>query len=288
MKSRTISVLHWVVIGCVSFLFFDCASLLFLGCASVPPFAPSKPLDQAKSLQEGLLLCNEYRLPSEPKRPVTLKPFLNCLDDLADQFPAASSGYGAFHDFKNEFHMLYGTLTDQSWSERLGIEVEIAIHTSLRALWQESKPTVTPLERALVLQNFPLTAKRLDAANWNVASNVSLDPHLESLKAGLAALSESQTRQEGTSVSLGVDQGPHQAELCRRYLKLQAESNYLNGLWRDQYDFTLLVPRSPISAAVRDKYLRHLSAAVRELQDLSPEIADARAKAGFRVLACRP
>jgi hypothetical protein len=264
-------------------------TLAFVGaCASVPSFKPSKPLDQAPSLEEGLLLCNEYRLPAEPKRPVTLRPFLSCLDDLKDRFPAAAAGNVGFTTFRDEFHLLYGHLNDQNWTTRLGTEVEVAIHAVLRALWQGNRPTVTPLERDLALKNFPLTAKTLDAQQWNVASNATFDPKLEALKAGVASLTEGERLEERQAGQVGAAESSRVSELCSEYFRLKRETVYLSNLWRDQFDLALLAPQSPLSTSVREKYTRRLDGALRELEELRPKIADARAKESFRVLACRP
>jgi len=262
--------------------------LLALGaCASVPAFKPSKPINQAQSLQEGLLLCNEYRLPVEPKRPVTLRPFLSCLDDLQDQFPGAANGSLAFKTFLTEFHLSYSVLSDARWTQRLGTELDVAIHAVLRALWQPATPTVTPLERELVLQNFPATAQRLGAANWTVATQAVFDPQLEALKAGVASFSEGEALQESQAVGVSVQQSPEVGILCEAYFRLRRETNYLSNLWRDQYDFSMLAPQSPVSATVRAKYTKRLDDALRELEILRPQIAEARVKDSFRVLACR-
>jgi hypothetical protein len=262
--------------------------LVLGGCASVPAFKPSKPIEEAKSLQEGLLLCNEYRLPTEAKRPVTLRPFLNCVDDVQDRFRSEAAGSPQFETFRDEFHTLYGTLSDQTWSERLGTELEISLHTMLRALWRTEKPTVTPLERELVLRNFPITAERLNAASWTVSSSLALDPKLETLRAGVGALGGGDQRQEAVASQRSVGASNEVIDLCRRYFRIRDEVHYLDGLWRDQYDLTLLAPHTSISSAVRDKYTRHLDAASHELEDLRPKIAQARANGSFRVLACRP
>lgn len=237
-------------------------------CASVPSFKPSKPLDQSSSLQEGLLLCNEYRLPDEPKRPVTLRPFLSCLDDLKAKFQAAATGNQAFEAFLTEFHQNYGRLSDAIWTPRLGTEIEVAVHTVLRALWQGERPTVTPLERELVLKNFPLSAKPLDAVDWNVSTHATFDPGLEQLKAGVASLSEGEGLQEGRAGAVGSEQSTSVAVLCQDYLRLKREAVYLGNLWRDQFDISLLAPQSPIGASVRDKYRRRLSDAMRDLEYL--------------------
>lgn len=260
---------------------------LLSACASVPSFKPSKPIDQSKSLQEGLLLCNEYKLPPDPKRPVTLRPFLSCLDDLKDRFPSEAAGSVAFRTFLKEFDQSYGALSDDTWTERMGVEIEVAVHAVLRALWQPEAPTVTPLERDLVLRNFPITARQLDASKWTVATQAVFDPKLESLKAGVASLSEGESLLENQAAPIEAQQSSEVGVLCNAYFHLKRETAYLGNLWRDQFDFSLLAPQSQVSAAVREKYSKKLDDALRELENLRPQIAEARVKESFRVLACR-
>jgi hypothetical protein len=260
-------------------------NLLFAaGCASVPPFSPSKPVTEATSLQEGLLLCNEYKLPAEPRRPVTLRPYLTCLDELKERFPGPATASTAFTTFRDEFDRNYGQLTDATWTPRLGTEIEVAVHAVLRALWQTERPSVTPLERKLVLQDFPATARSLGAESWNVASGATFDPELEHLKAGMSSLADGEAP---VSAGISASQGPLTATLCQEYLRLMRETVYLSHLSQDQYDFSQLAPQSPMSTAVREKYRQRLDNALRELGELRPKIEDARVKQGFRVLACR-
>lgn len=267
-------------------------SVLLPACAHVPAFRPSRPLAEAPSLPEGLLLCHEYRIPPAPERPVVLRPFLDCLDELQERFPAEAAADDGFRAFRQEFHSSYATLGiggNESWSARLGIELDLAIHAILRALWQPARPMATAFERELVLRDFPSVARRLEATGWGIEptdGRATFDPRLERLKAGLAGLGAANLPAERALVAEDPMSAGEVALLCGRLQKLKDEVRYIDALRLDVRDFLHLQPRDPLTHAIAGKYSFRLDAAMRELEELRPKIADARAKGRFRVLAC--
>ncbi|MCM2279617.1 MAG: hypothetical protein NDJ89_16200 [Oligoflexia bacterium] len=262
------------------------------GCASVPHFAPSRSLETVPSLQEGLMLCNEYRLPRPSERPVELKPYVECLDTLARRFPDA--GPEAVAAFREELTLQYRLLREAHWSPGLALELESAIHAVLRALWRvpPAEPAqlpgkaplgYTPSERELALKHFPRTAQQLGARDWPVSSSSVVDPRLEAAQAGLAGLLEE--RREVETQSVTPAELERRARLCERVRDLRSELAYLEMLWRDQRDIAELGPQ-PGLRAIRERYSRRLEGAERQLSELRARIAEARARQGFNAQDC--
>jgi hypothetical protein len=250
------------------------------GCASVPAFHPSQSLDAVPSLYEGLLLCHEYRLPAEPSRPVLLRPYLDCLDTLAERYPASAVGRlgrPPFATFRDEFHLLYGLQNDVSWTPRLGVEIEIAAQAALKGLWRGDgpPPTLTAFQREVLLKNFPATSKQLRVTTWPVSDAVAFDPKLETLKAGLAALEE---------------KGAGPPEWCTRLSKLRSETRYLAALSRDIGDVSLLDSRDSVTGAVRSRLEKRLANALHEVDELrtQPQVGPSAGRHEDTVLACPP
>jgi hypothetical protein len=94
------------------------------GCASIPPFQPSQPLDQATSLNEGLFLCNEYRMPVPALRPIYLKPFLSCLEELNKSFDPAETQL-TFQTLQKELRKNYNLTEEVEWTPQLGVDPSI-------------------------------------------------------------------------------------------------------------------------------------------------------------------
>jgi hypothetical protein len=73
------------------------ATALLGACSSVPDFRPTKPIEEASSLQEARELCGAYRIESEqnasgkmrPVRVPALVPWINCFEKTFRRFPAA-------------------------------------------------------------------------------------------------------------------------------------------------------------------------------------------------------
>ena len=284
---RYCSTIHFILLGKIGLLGF---AALSMSCAHVPTFRPSQPIENVPSLHEGLVLCHEYRMPPASKRPVDLKPFLNCLDELRDRFPAVAASEESFRVFQEEFQLSYHGLNEERWSERLGQELELSVHAVLRALWQVGTPVVTGFERELVIRNFPSTAQRLHAMDWEITNHASFDPQLEKVKAGVASFSgdpRQLTESKESSAQQDAAQTLESAALCERYLRLFSDIRYLAALRRDLQDLVAFQPNHPLAQSIRSKYDARLNAALRETEGLRPKIADGRAKGSFRVLACR-
>jgi hypothetical protein len=237
-------------------------SAALTACASAPLFQPSIPLKQARSLQESLILCGEYRMPYPAERPVALRPYRDCVDEAAEEHPPKPEGsFGIFHD---ELREKYRQLRENEWTPRLGAELGAAVRAALRALWREgsgiSDAGHTAGERDAMLRHFPRAARSLGASRWPTARRVVLDPALENLKAGLASLApgplESQVERTGE-----ID-------------ALRSEVEYLAGLWKDEQDLARLAPDTPVLASLRERYRGRLETAKRALEDLRGSVAD--------------
>ena len=70
---------------------------LVAGCSSIPDFKPSKPLEEASSLNEALDLCAAYQIKGDSyetgraklARTVVIVPWINCFESLFRKFPVA-------------------------------------------------------------------------------------------------------------------------------------------------------------------------------------------------------
>jgi hypothetical protein len=67
------------------------ALLALVACSSVPDFKPSRPVEEATSLRDGLEICAEYRIPpgEGPGRVGVLAPWLRCFEKIIKKFPGA-------------------------------------------------------------------------------------------------------------------------------------------------------------------------------------------------------
>jgi hypothetical protein len=275
----------------IAILFFRialvCSTVLFVcvGCASVPTFRPSVAVEGSSSFQEGLLLCDEYRLPIPAVRSVMLRPFVECVDQVAEVH-AAVSGTDSFRLFRDELHRIYSLVNDVNWSSQLGADLEVAIHAVFRALWREGGGmkvgAYTVDEQALAERYFPRTTRFLRSEEWPTSESVVIDSKLEALSAGLSSLSSG-----GARSAQGVAQeNVAPARLCTRYLKLFSEVGYLSQLWLDQQDLNQIDPGSKASEVVRKKYASRLGAAAGELESLRSDIKNARQAGTLRTLSC--
>lgn len=164
------------------FTVFTLSSYL-LSCASTPPFTPSKPLEAAKTPQEGLFLCNEYKIsPQNARRIAALKPYLNCLDDLSERFNHFQE-IPQIRDFQQELQSRFDLLDDSYWNERLASQFELAIHAALRGLWRPKQipPTYTWPEKNALTDIFPKTANHLSTSELKISASREVDPKFEKL-----------------------------------------------------------------------------------------------------------
>jgi hypothetical protein len=268
------------------------AGALTLGaaCASAPRFAPSSPIEESWSLHEGLLLCDEYDPPRPMERPIALKPFVDCVDELADRH--GEQGSAAFSLLRRELQSQYDTFHDSMWSPAMGSEVAVATHAALRAVWREglddrARPPgllYTPQEQELVLRHYPRTAAAVGASAWKVSSAAAFDPKLERLRAGLTSLSGSAL--EASARSGGPSEARLGTRLCQEYLDLRSEAAYLSSLLRDYRDMTRLAPEDDGAERVRRRYVEGLGRAVAALRQLEPRVRAARAEGYLRLQAC--
>ncbi|OFZ52674.1 MAG: hypothetical protein A2428_01330 [Bdellovibrionales bacterium RIFOXYC1_FULL_54_43] len=260
--------------------------VLVMACASVPAFHPSVPLENATSLPEALVLCNEYRASIPAKRPVSMLPYVKCVDRVAELFPTRLTR--GFLVFKEELHFQYDLLKEADWTPQKGVDLETAIHAVFRALWRNEPRmnSYTVAERQLVMQLFSKTADALNAAQWNVSQAAALDPQLETLRAGFAALSEP-PHEKNRAAELSARNSGRTARLCEQILHLKTEIGYLGSLWRDLLDMTDLAPGNETSLQTRERYETRLRLAGSELETLRARVREAESSFGFKVRQCR-
>lgn len=73
------------------------ATVVLPGCSSVPDFKPSRPVEEASSLNDALDLCAAYQIKGDenpsgsaiPARTVVLVPWLRCFESVFRKFPTA-------------------------------------------------------------------------------------------------------------------------------------------------------------------------------------------------------
>ena len=230
------------------------------------------------------MLCSEYHVPWPAERPVVLKPFLDCMDQVAEWHGLTQTGY--LEKFREEFHNVYDSTKDAYWKPLDGFEFDVAVHAIFRAIWSsDGTPQVfTAGEQELVLKRFPLTAKAIGAAQWKTSKENVTDRRLETLKAGVLALFGQAPSNEQTASASAARSVPD-SKLCDRLLRLRSEVDYLEKLWRDQYEMTQLAPESAASVSARERYQQRIQAAEVSLEELRPQVRSAR-KSGFQKSAC--
>ncbi len=83
--------------------------VLVSACSSIPDFKPSKPLEEASSLNEAFDLCAAYQIKGDSydsgrarlARTVVIVPWINCFESLFRKFPAAQSRQEYVMFFRN-------------------------------------------------------------------------------------------------------------------------------------------------------------------------------------------
>lgn len=251
-------------------LAFGAAALALGSCAGTPKFQPSEPIERTRSLNESLLLCDEYRLPVPATRPMALKPYLDCLDEVAQRFPSARLSEN-FHAFRDEFHRHYDRIEEDLWTPEQGVAYEIAVHAILRSLWRGEEFTgeFTPAERENVVRVFPRMARKLEASQWKVSTQASFDPNLEWLRAGITSLMSPRDELAALSAEpLPPGEQVTTPDLCGRYDRLKTQADALESLRLEEVALARIAPRSPERSAARESYYRRLETANGELESL--------------------
>lgn len=83
-----------VVVTAMKYLLFLSVFAL-TACSSVPDFRPSKPVEEASSLEDAIGICGEYKIKGDqnssglakPARVVTLVPWIRCFETVFRKFP---------------------------------------------------------------------------------------------------------------------------------------------------------------------------------------------------------
>lgn len=230
---------------------FGLLALMLGGCASVPDFRPSSPLGESETLEEGLLLCHEYEMPLLARRPVAMKPYVQCVNELL----RLSEGWGApsvqFQVFRRELNQFYDGHNDWTWREAKAPRIQKAIRGAMKGLWRGSLGGSYSDDEASALREFlPRTARVLGASRWKAESaGGGFHRGLERLKAranGLARADASASAERpGTT---GVAPG------------LSAGIRYLNSYWGD----LVRMPPSREREIASKRFAAHLS----RLEDL--------------------
>jgi hypothetical protein len=235
---------------------------LLPGCASVPRFEPSTPLAGAGSLRQALLLCDEYTLEGEAVRPVSMKPWVTCLNDAGRLFE--EDAFSRFSIFRKELERFYQGIEEDAWTPELSREVEASVHAVLRTLWRGERPGVYEwIERAAVRAHFPRTARALNARSWAISDSGSqrhpaeparIDRAFESLNAGLNDL---ESKKVGST-----------SQMAPRLMRLRSDLAFLKELRRDAWELEKLNPDSPVLAGLQSRYQDRLLIARAELTSL--------------------
>ncbi len=242
------------------------------GCASKPRFQPSAPVENTRTVQEALLLCDQYHAPPDAVRPIALAPYLDCVDDAAARH--RDTAPEAFLAFRRELHSRYSSLSDSEWSPSVKREIELAIHALFRVLWSEGgwRPRVTEAEKKAVLRHFPILADRFAAESWSPHRVVFLDPELEAAKARLAALRKSKGDPVRTLSPSAVTQ------LCLQFAKIEDEVGYLHALWDDLSEMVRLDPRNEVRGRVEQKFRDRIRNVLLRLEELELGVEKAGAE----------
>lgn len=157
-------------------------ALAFFGCASSPPFVPSQPLAESKTLGHGLLLCSEYHPSFEEKQRVSsLFPIRKCVEELRSRF--LFSGRAPEEIFYQELNSHLDILQEQYWSYALAEDYLEAIQVILKSLWRNQ--TIPPKfkweEKRLAQRLFPKAYAALNLSRLPFFSSTLLDPEFETL-----------------------------------------------------------------------------------------------------------
>ncbi|OFZ72911.1 MAG: hypothetical protein A3K03_02555 [Bdellovibrionales bacterium RIFOXYD1_FULL_44_7] len=204
-------------------------SFCVFGCASVPntAFEKESSLLSTASYQEKLIHCGDYHVLSV-KRPIFLKPFVTCVKEASQQESGVISE--DFLLFQKELELQYNLLRESYWNKQTGLQMEVAIKALLRTFWVLPGKTgkYTVQEKYLIRQHFPLTARRIGVSGWPTATQIVIDPALEKLKAGFAALFN---KYSSAQVFASKDSSNTYLVRCNQVKKLEIDIDNLEEFW---------------------------------------------------------
>jgi hypothetical protein len=249
-------------------------------CSSVPTFRSSTPVASAASLEEALLLCQEYKISLNDTRANAVWPYRKCLNEASAHFPSVI--YREFDGFLNELNFRSDVLRDDEWGDAAAARWTLAVRALLRVM-SNGGYGVSLEEKSAIITVFPWTARALDVASWPVAS-VEVDPGLWKLQAGIAGIFSSSL--DSGAATPGAPDSREAFELCIRLKRLKGEVDYLAGLWQDQRNMARIDPDYPGLNGLAKRYDCRLVKAQEELTTLRERIKVASQAGRFRVSGC--
>lgn len=199
--------------------------IAFSSCATPPFFNAGEKVAESASLQEALLLCNEYKVNEVVRRPIVLLPYVTCVTDISRTHSMKSNG--SFDVFKQELKQSYDLLQEGDWRRSTGIEMEIGIRALFRALWRgntvSSGDVYTEDEKLFASRYFPRTSKKIGVSQWRIRDVVSTNMEIENIRAVIASFFVYSYGFVGEA-----------SDKCGLLRLLITESAYLAALWLDR------------------------------------------------------
>jgi hypothetical protein len=235
-------------------------------CATGSEFMGEKLAREAPSFQEGLWECGRYSMPSPSRRPGDFLPLVECVEGVGRAHRPDPST--RFFLFEKEIRDRYRSVNALSWSPAVAEEIEVATRAALRLFWEKpgGERRIAAREKALLTRHFPQLAWELRIAAWPVNEAFRIEPELERLRAGVAALEE---------------KGTAQPERCRELRDLRQETTFLAALYRDLGDLAEITAPGGSALGIRqwERYRTRVNLAQQQLNALRARIVESSARA---------
>lgn len=236
------------------------------------------------SYQEALWECSRIALPVPSLRAVDFQPLVACVSAVEREHrPGPAAKFGVF---VQEIQLRYRRVRDDLWSPALAEEVDVATRAVLRAYWERpgGDRMLSEREKTLWQKHYPQTAWELRIEGWPARRGFRVDPSLERLRAGLAAL-------EAHGVS--------DAGVCEQLRALRAEATQLGALFQDLGDLSEIAPPQGSALGIRqwERYRERVQQSTDQLNSLqgivravpvAPEASDTNVIRERLVGACPP
>lgn len=251
-------------------------------CSTSSRFRTSRPVEETRFIEEAMLLCHEYRLPTPADRPESLDPMVNCVNRAREKHELNKEHPVSI--FAEELTQIATSRKnpriegENPWSPQLGRNLELATHALLRAMWRSAVDSGTFLagEKEAALKHFPETTAALQAEQWETGQPVPrLDPELESLKAafsGTISAQKEEVKKRPAPPACGAAE-TRQLALRGRISELKEDILELDRTWAELQNLAGLDGSQKLGRSLQESYGEDLWAAIQELEHLRAAFA---------------
>lgn len=140
-------------------ILFLISAFTLTACSSVPDFRPSKPVEEASSIEQAIDICGEYEIKgdqnasgrAEPARVITLVPWIRCFETVFRKYPESRT----FDSFVAFFRALQAKHDSAQGTDEAIIDwlvMNYAVDASLRHMKNKRLPFSVPERKAIETQ----------------------------------------------------------------------------------------------------------------------------------------